>query len=119
MDDVRVWGSEEGLWSGDADHYRAVIDSDCLMVLPDSPHVFNGEDAVAEVSRTPRWTEVAFSDQRVSRPQNGLIVIAYAVRATRETEAYAAWCTTTYRRIEHDDWHVVQHHQTPRTDDQT
>ena len=119
MDDVRVWGSEEGLWSGDADHYRAVIDPDCLMVLPDSPHVFNGEDAVSEVSRTPRWTEVAFSDQRVSRPQDGLIVIAYAVRATRETEAYAAWCTTTYRRIEHDDWHVVQHHQTPRTHDQT
>lgn len=116
MDDARIWGSEEGLWMADGDRYRAIIDPECLMVLPDRPHVFSGEDAVAEVSRTPRWTEVAFSDQTVSRPQEGLIVIAYAVRAARGADAYEAWCTTTYRRLEHDQWRVVQHHQTPRGD---
>ena len=117
MDDARLWGSEEGLWTADADQYRAVIDGECLMVLPDTPHIFKGEAAVAEVSRTPRWTQVVFADQKVSRPQDGLIVIAYAVRATREAETYEACCTTTYRRLAHEDWRVVQHHQTPRRTD--
>ena len=116
MDDARVWGSEAGLWTGDADHYRDVVDAECLMVLPDKPHVFTGPDAVADVSHTPRWTEVVFGDQKVSRPQEGLIVIAYSVRATRDAQAYEAFCTTTYRRLESDDWRVVQHHQTPRHD---
>ena len=113
MDDARVWGSEEGLWTADADHYRTVIDTECLMVLPDTPFVFTGEAAVAEVVRTPRWDEVAFSEHQVSRPQEGLIVIAYRVRATRNDDAYDAYCTTTYRRLEHDRWRVVQHQQSP------
>lgn len=115
MDDARVWGSEEGLWTGGPDNYRAVIDPECLMVLPDKPYVFTGEDAVADVSRTPLWTKVVFGDQQVSRPQEGLIVIAYSVRATRDAQVYDAYCTTTYRRLEHDDWRVVQHQQTPST----
>lgn len=113
MDDARVWGSEEGLWTADPEHYRAVVDDDCLMVLPDKPYVFDGEAAVAEVSRTPRWDDVAFQDQKVSRPQDGLIVIAYRVDASRGEDRYAAHCTTTYRRLAHDDWRVVQHQQSP------
>ena len=114
MDDARVWGSEEGLWTADAAHYRETVDPDCLMVLPDPPYVFGGGEAVEEVSRTPRWTQVAFSEQKVSRPQEGLIVIAYKVEASKDGgAAYAAWCSTTYRRIEHDVWRVIQHHQTP------
>ena len=32
MEDSRVWEFEKSLWTGDADHYRASIDDDCLMV---------------------------------------------------------------------------------------
>lgn len=113
MDDARVWGSEKALWTATPEHYRSIIDGDCLMVLPDKPYVFDGEAAVAEVSRTPRWDDVAFHDQKVSRPENGLIVIAYRVDASRGQDSYAAHCTTTYRRLDHDDWRVVQHHQSP------
>lgn len=113
MDDARVWGSEEGLWTADAERYAATIDAACLMVLPDKPHIFSGEAAVDEVSRTPRWSEVEFSDKSVSRPQDGLIVIAYRVTASRGAERYNARCTTTYRRLGHDDWRVVQHQQSP------
>jgi len=54
VDDARVWESEAGLWTADADHYRAVVDSERLMVRPDAPHFLREEDAVAEASRTPR-----------------------------------------------------------------
>ncbi len=114
MEDNRVWEFEKSLWTGDADHYRASIDDECLMVLPAEPFVMNGEAAIAAVSATPRWTDVQMSETRVVRPQEGLIVVAYRVEASRgDSAAYVAHCTSTYRRLSHDEWRVVQHQQTP------
>jgi ketosteroid isomerase-like protein len=113
MDDARLWSFEESLWIGDAERYRELIDPDCLMVVPAPPFVA-GEEAVAAVSHTPRWSKVALSDKRVSRPQGGLIVIAYKAEAEKEDgETYVAHCTSTIRRLEHEVWRVVQHQQTP------
>lgn len=115
MDDDRVWEFEQSLWTGDAEHYRESIDPECLMVVPQPPFVLGGEKAIDAVSKTPRWSNVAFSDERVSRPEEGLIVVAYGVVAEREDQpTYEAHCTSTYRRLAHDDWKVVQHQQTPK-----
>ena len=113
MDDARIWGSEEGLWKASADHYSEIISEDCLMVLPDHPNIFTGAEAVDAVSKTPRWPTTTFTDRRVSRPQEGLIVIAYTVTAGRDEESYSAHCTTTYRRLAPDEWRVIQHQQSP------
>lgn len=112
MDDDRVWEFEESLWTGDAEHYRALIDDACLMVLPTQPFVLSGDEAVDAVSNTPRWTSVAFDEQRIARPEEGMIVVAYHIEASRDEEVYAAYCTSTYRRRAHEDWQVVQHQQT-------
>ena len=40
MDDDRVWSFEEGLWTGDAEHYRDLIDDECLMVVPAPPYAW-------------------------------------------------------------------------------
>lgn len=114
MDDERVWNFEESLWTGDAAHYHELIDDECLMVVPQPPFVLRGQEAVEAVSGTPRWSTVTMSDKRVSRPQEGLIVIAYKADAAKDGgDAYQAHCTTTIRRLEHDVWRVVQHQQTP------
>ena len=114
MDDDRVWAFEESLWTADAEHYRKSIDDECLMVLPAPPFVFSGEQSIKAVSETPRWSRVELSERRVSRPQEGLIVVAYRARAEREgSGGYEAHCTSTYRRLEHEEWRVVQHQQTP------
>lgn len=112
MDDARVWEFERSLWVGDAAHYDELIDDQCLMVLPAQPYVFTGSEAIAAVQSTPRWDDVAFSARQVSRPQEGLIVLAYRADADRAQQAYTAWCTTTLRRLGHDEWRVVQHQQT-------
>lgn len=112
MDDNRVWHFEESLWTGDGAHYRALIDEACLMVLPAPPFVLSGGAAVAAVSNTPRWTAVTFADQHIARPEEGLIVVAYHIAASRGDKAYTAYCTSTYRRRGHEDWQVVQHQQT-------
>lgn len=113
MEDDRVWAFEESLWTADAEHYRESIDESALMVVPQPPYVLESQAAVAAVSQTPRWESVSFSDGRIVRPQEGLIVIAYGVEATKGDERYVAHCTSTYRRLEHDVWRVVQHQQTP------
>ena len=114
MEDERVWGFEESLWVGDAEHYRALIDDECLMVLPATPFIVTGQQAVDAVAGTPRWSKVTLSDRQVARPQEGLIVIAYKATAEREGAApYEAHCTSTLRRLAHDEWRVIQHQQTP------
>jgi hypothetical protein len=111
MDDDRVWNFEESLWTGDAQHYRELVDDECLMVLLVPPFVFGGSEAIEAVAATPRWTSASFSEQRISRPEEGLIVVAYHIEVSREDEKFAAYCTSTYRRRAHDDWQVVQHQQ--------
>lgn len=114
MDDTRVWNFEKSLWTCDAEHYRALIDDECLMVLPEPPYVLSGAQAIEAVSRTPRWSAVTLSGQQIARPQEGLIVVAYHVSAEREgVSPYSAHCTSTYRRLSHEEWRVVQHQQTP------
>lgn len=114
MDDNRVWRFEESLWTGDAEQYRTLIDDECVMVLPEQPFVLTGAEAIEAVADTPRWSEVSFSDQQIMRPQEGLIAIAYKAEAKREgSTGYTAYCTTTMRRLEHEEWRVVQHQQTP------
>lgn len=111
MDDDRVRDFETRLWTGGDDVYRRCVSGQCLMVLPEPPFVISGREAIEAVSATPRWSEVDLHNLQVSRPQEGLIVIAYQARASRGTEAYHAWCTSTYRQRAHEDWEVVQHQQ--------
>lgn len=113
MNDERIWSFEESLWTGDAAHYRECIDDECLMVLPEPPFIMSGGQAIDAVSATPRWSSVELSERQVARPQEGLIVVAYKASARRGDEAYEAHCTSTYRRLAHEEWRVVQHQQTP------
>ena len=99
---------------GDQQRYAASIDDECLMVLPSAPFIVAGRQATEAVSRTPQWRRVTLTERRVSRPQEGLIVIAYRAEAERPGEQmYEAHCTTVYRRLAQDRWQVVQHQQTP------
>lgn len=114
MDDARIWAFEESLWTANTAQYREAIDEACLMVLPTPPFVMAGDGAVDAVGATPRWDRVALADRRVARPQEGLIVVAYTATAERAGhDDYVAHCTSTYRRVTHKDWRVIQHQQTP------
>jgi len=109
-----VWQFEESLWTGDAEDYAASIDAECLMVLPKPPFVLGGAEAIEAVSATPRWARVELTERRVARRQEGLIVVAYKASASDDgAPDYEAHCTSTYRRLAHDEWKVVQHQQTP------
>lgn len=112
MEDDRIVEFERSLWIGESDVYRRCVSLRCLMVLPEQPFIMRGEDAIAAVEGTPRWSEVEFSNMEIERPQDGLIAIAYRANASRNREQYAAYCTSTYLRSPDGNWQVVQHQQT-------
>ena len=111
MEDARIWEMEEKLWHGGEEVYQALVDDEVVMALPAEPFIFSRQQAIDAVKNTPRWEEVRFSEQKVSRPQEGLIVIGYKVEATRGDETYRCYASSTMRRRGHDDWTVVQHSQ--------
>ncbi len=113
MDDNRLWGFEQSLWTEGPDNYREKVDAEVVMILPRPPFAFHGETAIDAVAATPVWDRAELTERTVSRPQEGLIVIGYHVRAERDGgPGYEAWCTSTIRRLEHEVWRVVQHQQT-------
>lgn len=115
MHDERITEMERCLWVGEGDIYRQLVSPDCVMVVPEQPFLLRGEEAIATVEKTPRWTAVEFANFQIDRPQEGLIVIGYQVQASRGEEHYEAFCTSTYRRVGEHEWRVIQHQQTPPT----
>jgi hypothetical protein len=113
VEDDRIWEFERNLWVGEGEVYERCVADDVVMALPAEPFLFDGAAAKAAVEGTPRWESVEFAETRVSRPEEGLIVIGYRVRAQRGEQDYHALCTSTLQRCGHEDWRVVQHQQTP------
>lgn len=112
MDDDRILEFERALWIGEDDVYRRCVSRDCVMVVPEQPFLLRGEEAIASVENTPRWSDVDFSDVEINRAQEGLIVLGYRVDANRGGERYTAYCTSTYQRVGEHEWRVIQHQQT-------
>lgn len=111
MNDERVWSFEQSLWQAGGERYHDRVDAECVMVLGHSPYLFAGPDAAEAVSGTPEWENVTFTRKTVHRPQEGLIVLGYDVRAEKDGTSFSATCSSVYRRCDHDDWTVIQHSQ--------
>lgn len=111
MEDERIWAMEEKLWHGGEEVYDRLVDENVVMALPAEPFLFTRDQAKAAVKDTPRWEEVRFSDQKVTRPEEGLIVIGYQVEASRGEERYRCYASSTLMRRGHEDWTVVSHSQ--------
>jgi hypothetical protein len=93
--------------------YDRKVSDDVVMALPHDPWCLDGPQAREAVKATPRWERAEFLDKRVERPQEGLIVIAYRVKASLGERQYHAcaparcagwntrsgtWCSTSRPR---------------------
>ena len=113
MNDDRLWDFERDLWTGGAEVYEKTVAQDVVMSLPAAPFLYDRRAAIETVKKAPRWDSVEFTDTRVERHDEGLIVIAYRAQACRGEQSYDALCTSTLFRRGHEDWVVIQHQQTP------
>ncbi len=114
MDDARVWAFEESLWTGDAEHYRELVDPEVVMALP-----VRAAPAPGRRRRPGRAVDPAVGPGR-DRPRADLAPAGGADRDrlprhrdARDGDPYVAWCTSTYRRLGPEEWRVIQHSQTP------
>lgn len=114
MDDDRVKDFEKNLWTASGEEFLSNVDEHCLFVLPTKPFVMTRDQASEAIEATPRWSEVDFEDMCIERPEEGMIVVAYHATAKCDgRDPYKAHCSSTYRRLGHDNWRIVQHQQTP------
>ena len=114
MQDQEVRDFEQSLWVGDAANYEEKMDAEnVVVVVPAAPFLLRGKEAIDAVESTPRWSEAELHDLTISRPEHGLIVLAYHAKARRDGDEadYEAWCTSTYRRLDDEKWRVIQHSQ--------
>jgi hypothetical protein len=114
LPDEAVWDLETRFWQGDEAFYDAWLAAQALMVFPDPTGILDRTAILASIRGTPRWTDVRFTQDRLTRPAAGVVVVAYRVEARREGHdaAYAAWVSSTYTRSD-GVWSLALHQQTP------
>ncbi|OAP38542.1 hypothetical protein AU381_23595 [Sinorhizobium glycinis] len=114
MDDKEAWEWERKLWLEGAGVYQHLLDDECLMAF-EPGGILGGVEIIRALDGTPRWLDVAMTEQRSARPNDSVLVLAYRADARRDPAVpYAAYCTSTYARTG-EDWRMVQHQQTPVT----
>jgi hypothetical protein len=96
--DLEVWECERSFWLDTSNFYEQHVAPDALILLP--------------LRKTPRWTDVTFSDQRSTFPSVDTALLAYKARAEAECldRAYQACCSSTYIRVRRS-WMLVAHQE--------
>ena len=104
---------ERTFWFGDADHYRARLTDDCLMIFPEMGLV-GREALIAGIESGPRWATVSFETWRRSDPAPGTALVAYRASAMRAgmSAPYRVDCGSVYVRAD-GRWRLAFHQQTP------
>jgi hypothetical protein len=113
MTDDEAWASEQDFWTGSEEHYRRMLDDDCVMVFPAPAGIVAGQDIMNSLKDAPRWSSVRMTKRQARRSSSDVLVLAYQAEARREgADAYRAYCTSTYA-CETGRWRLIQHQQTP------
>ena len=114
MDDFNsmIWGLEKDFWLGGADLYRRRLADEALMVFPGI--VLSKQQTVDSIANGPRWTSVAFSDQRLVRFTSHTLALIYRASGSRVGQElpYSALVSSVYV-MQDDKWRLALHHQSP------
>lgn len=114
MTDEEAWRIEESLWKGSAADFADRVSANCLMAFADPVGVISGTEAAEGLIALERWATVDITAEKIARPGEDLIILAYRAEGQRDlAPAYRAYCTSTYHRSAGGRWLLVQHQQTP------
>jgi hypothetical protein len=108
----QLWEREREFWLGGVSVYREHLAGDSLMVFPGM--VLSKSQTEASIAGGPRWTSVAFADQRLVPLTPDVVALVYRASASREGEEapYSAVVSSVYVRQD-GSWKLALHQQSP------
>ena len=114
MDNEIAWQTEERLWLEGSSAYAELMHDECVMAFPAPIGILRGPEIIQTLENAPRWAAVTMTGAALSRPDEETIVLGYHAEGKRNAdEPYKAFCTSTYRAQNAENWMLVQHQQTP------
>jgi hypothetical protein len=117
MKTTDLYEIERSLWTNDPKVYRASLRDDALLMFQETG-VITRDNAIAAIQQenreNRRWTEVAFSDQRVFSPTDDTRFLIYKATArwNYEQDPRTVLCSSLYTS-QSGEWKLVFHQQTP------
>ena len=110
MADHEVWDCERRFWLDTGNFYKEQVAPDAVLVFP-IVGIVDRAAGLAWTRKTPRWTQVAFSNRIFSYAAE-TAVLAYEAHAeaARTAHAYYACCSSTYIRVR-ESWMLIAHQQ--------
>ncbi|BBK30068.1 hypothetical protein EDC65_4686 [Stella humosa] len=108
-----AWRTERSFWLEGIEQFESGLAQHCVMAFPEPVGILVGDDILHGLAGAPRWNSLDITHQVLTRPDDDSCVLGYRADARRDAgDAYAAFCTSTYRRTGAG-WKLVQHQQTP------
>ncbi|HVZ99377.1 MAG TPA: hypothetical protein VG841_03575 [Caulobacterales bacterium] len=113
IDRAELMNIERGFWTGDADYYRAHVDTECLVAFTELAGVQTREFIAGQTSDPERWRDLEIEEKGFLTPSSDTALLSYEVRAKRANgEPYHALVSTAY--VNRDgDWRMAFHQHTP------
>jgi hypothetical protein len=110
--EATLWERERNFWTGDAEYYRHTLADPALMVFRGV--ALDRKQTIDSIAGAPRWTSVAFDQQRSLALSDDVVALHYVATAQREGDGspYHALVTSVYVR-RGADWLLAVHQQTP------
>jgi hypothetical protein len=110
MADHEVWDCERRFWLDTGNFYKEQVAPDAVLVFP-IVGIVDRAAGLAWTRKTPRWTQVAFSNRIFSYAAE-TAVLAYEAHAAaaKTAHAYYACCSSTYIRVR-ESWMLIAHQQ--------
>lgn len=113
-DEQELWALEERFWTGGEEFYRDRLAADCVMLFPAPVGRLSGEQILASLAGTPRWSRVTIRNRRVLRPAERFVLLVYEAAGEREDppSPYRTLAASGYV-LHHGKWRLAFHQQTP------
>lgn len=105
---------EEKFWTGDEDFFLRNTDANCLVAFTTEMAGVMSNAELAATARNPnRWCDLDITFKGIVEPSDGVAILSYVAKATRESgEPYAALVSTGYVKRQ-DGWKMMFHQHTP------
>jgi hypothetical protein len=110
-----LFALEEKFWPGDADFYRAHLDTQCVVAFTEMSGAMAKEQIAGMIKDGQRWRDLKLTRKGFYQPTKDTAIITYEVNAIRDNGSPHKANVSTAYVDRGGDWKMAFHQQTPLT----